>query len=83
MTLAVVLVGAQIQTTRITAHVGDTVVLPSGAAQSETMRSIEWTIFSNNTMIASYDSGDLNVKWFYQFIGRLRLNSSSGETTHS
>lgn len=83
MTLAVALAGAQSETTKITAYVGDPVVLPSGAAESETLQNIEWSIFLNNTMIATYSNNILNVEWFYRFESRLSLNSSSGNRTNS
>ncbi|XP_075884049.1 uncharacterized protein LOC142889289 [Nelusetta ayraudi] len=67
----------------ITGYVGDPVVLPSGAAQSETLTEIEWSILNNNTVIASYYGGKKKVEWFYQFTGRLSLNSSSGDLTIS
>lgn len=83
MTPAVALVGAQSENTKITAYVNDTVVLPSGAEESETLTNIEWSIFSNNTMIATYSNTRINVDWFYQFKGRLSLNSSSGKRFNS
>lgn len=79
MTLAAALVEAL---STITGYVGDPVVLPSGAAQSETLTEIEWSILNNNTVIASYYGGKKKVEWFYQFTGRLSLNSSSGEETN-
>lgn len=81
MIFAVALVGAQSEITKITAYVNDTVVLPSGAAEGETLKNIEWSIFLNNTYIATYGNKTPNVDWIYQFKGRLNLNSSSGKIT--
>lgn len=75
MTLAAALVQAL---SKITGYVGEAVVLPSGATQSETLREIEWSIFNNNTVIASYYGDKKKLEWFRQFTGRLSLNSSSG-----
>lgn len=68
---------------KITGYVGEAVVLPSGAAQSETLREIEWSVFNNNTVIASYYDGKKKLEWFRQFKGRLSLNSFSGDLTIS
>lgn len=76
------LVGVQSEITK-TAYVDDTVVLPSGATVTETLLNIEWSIFSNNTVIATYSNKRLNVEWFNQFKGRLSLDPSSGKIPNS
>lgn len=57
----------------------DTVVLPSGAAASEVLTGIEWSIFPNN-IIATYSEAGVYVEWRNEFKGRLSLDASSGET---
>lgn len=76
MTLAAALVEA---VSKITGYVGEEVVLRSGAAQSEVLHTIEWSILSNNTAIAIFSSDHKEVDLHHQFSGRLFLNVSSGK----
>lgn len=69
---------AAVSITTINKYVGDTVELPSGAKEQETLLRVDWSVFSNSTLIASYSDGVKIVEWFYQFKGRLSMNSSTG-----
>uniref|UniRef100_A0A674C693 Uncharacterized LOC115198461 n=1 Tax=Salmo trutta TaxID=8032 RepID=A0A674C693_SALTR len=62
-------------------YLGDSVTLSSGANLSWILSKIEWSIFSNNTWIATYRKEPYTLKTdrFWQFQGRLRLNISSGD----
>lgn len=64
-----------------TGYLGDSVTLSSGANSSWILSKIEWSIFSNNTWIATYrkETHILKTDRFWQFQGRLRLNISSGD----
>lgn len=69
-----------------TGYLGDSVTLSSGANLSWILSKIEWSIFSNNTWIATYrketytlETYTLKTDRFWQFQGRLRLNISSGD----
>ncbi|XP_055794167.1 uncharacterized protein si:cabz01074946.1 [Salvelinus fontinalis] len=64
-----------------TGYLGDSVTLSSGANSSWNLSKIEWSIFSNNTWIATYrkEPHTLKTDRFWQFQDRLRLNISSGD----
>ncbi|XP_033507795.1 CD48 antigen isoform X1 [Epinephelus lanceolatus] len=62
---------------------GDTVTLLSKADPSWSLSSIVWSIFSNNTWIATFHNGNENVKWVDRYKGRLSLKTSSGDLTIS
>lgn len=66
---------------QVSGYVGEMVKLPSGANLSWRLSKIEWSIFSNTTWIATYHKGTPNINWFYQFKGRLSLNTTSGKTS--
>ncbi|XP_034146566.1 uncharacterized protein LOC117593932 isoform X1 [Esox lucius] len=58
---------------------GKSVTLSSGAKPPGNISKIVWSIFINNTWIATYEDGELNTEWFWQFKGRLQLNNLSGD----
>ncbi|XP_034713110.1 uncharacterized protein si:cabz01074946.1 isoform X2 [Etheostoma cragini] len=63
----------------ISGYLGDTVTLSSGADPSWNLSSIDWSVFSNNTWIATYRNGKKNVNRVDRYKGRLRLNTASGD----
>lgn len=65
--------------TEVTGYDGDNVTLTSGADPSWSLAKVEWSILSNYTLIATYRKSTLNVEWFYQYKGRLSLNTSTGK----
>ncbi|KAM6894469.1 CD48 antigen isoform 2-T2 [Lycodopsis pacificus] len=65
--------------TEVSGYLGDNVTLLSGADPSWTLSSIEWSIFPNNTWIATYRSGRKNIDRFARYKGRLSLNISTGD----
>ncbi|XP_031706899.1 uncharacterized protein LOC116385515 [Anarrhichthys ocellatus] len=60
-------------------YLGDNVTLPSGADPSWKLSSMEWSIFPNNTWIATYRSEIKNIDRFAQYKGRLSLNITTGD----
>uniref|UniRef100_A0A8C7DDY5 Ig-like domain-containing protein n=1 Tax=Oncorhynchus kisutch TaxID=8019 RepID=A0A8C7DDY5_ONCKI len=62
-----------------TGYLGDSVTLSSGANSSWILSKIEWSIFSNNTWIATYrkETHILKTDRFWQFQGRLRPYSTN------
>lgn len=60
----------------VSGYVGDTVILSSGADPSWSLSKVEWSVFSNNTWIATYHKGKQSIEWFYQYKGRLSLSTS-------
>ncbi|KAK5858614.1 hypothetical protein PBY51_002741 [Eleginops maclovinus] len=60
-------------------YIGENVTLSSGANPKWTLSIIEWTIYTNNTWIATLNNGLLKVEWVDRYKGRLTLNSSSGD----
>lgn len=65
----------------VSGYRGDNVTLPSGADPSWTPSSIEWSIFPNNTYIATYRDGKKNVGRVERYRGRLSLDASTGDLT--
>lgn len=60
-------------------YLGDNVTLLSEADPTWILSTIEWSVFSNNTWIATYRNRKENVDRLDQYKGRLRLNTSSGK----
>ncbi|XP_071316128.1 CD48 antigen [Trachinotus anak] len=60
-------------------YLGASVTLRSGADPSWNLAKIEWSIFSNNTWIATYRRGKENIDRVSRYKGRLSLNISSGD----
>lgn len=63
----------------VSGYLGDNVTLPSGADASWTLFKIEWSIFPNNTWIATYRGGKESIERFYRYKGRLSLNTTTGK----
>lgn len=63
----------------VSGYLGDNVTLPSGADASWTLSKIEWSIFPNNTWIATYRDGKESIERFYRYKGRLSLNTTTGK----
>ncbi|XP_068163915.1 uncharacterized protein si:cabz01074946.1 isoform X4 [Antennarius striatus] len=61
----------------VSGYIGDNVSLPSGADPSWKLSKVEWSIFSNTTWIATFHRGKEITEHFYQYSGRLHLNSTS------
>ncbi|XP_068611963.1 SLAM family member 5 isoform X2 [Brachionichthys hirsutus] len=76
--LRVVPVGS---TGEVSAYVGDSVTLSSGADASWNLSRVDWSIFSNSTWIATLRKGKEITERFYLYRGRLRLNRTSGDLT--
>ncbi|XP_070710841.1 CD48 antigen [Pempheris klunzingeri] len=62
-------------------YLGDNVTLPSGADPSWNLTTIEWSIFSNDTWIATYRGEKLSVNRVSRYEGRLSLNIITGDLT--
>ncbi|KAL0970107.1 hypothetical protein UPYG_G00237220 [Umbra pygmaea] len=60
-------------------YVGESVTLTSRDKPSGNITQIEWFIFTNRTWIATYQEGEIDVEWFWQFKSRLHLNTLSGD----
>ncbi|XP_030287751.1 CD48 antigen isoform X3 [Sparus aurata] len=65
----------------VSGYLGDNVTLPSGADTSWNLSKIEWSIFPNNTWIATYRKGKESIERFYRYKGRLTLNTTTGDLT--
>nr|AIK29211.1 putative immunoglobulin superfamily protein [Oplegnathus fasciatus] len=65
--------------TEVSGYLGDNVTLLSGADPSWTLSTIEWSIFPNNTWIATYRNGKKNIDRIDRYKRRLSLNTSSGD----
>ncbi|XP_070786111.1 CD48 antigen [Enoplosus armatus] len=63
----------------VSGYLGSTVTLPSGADPSWDLSTIDWSIFSNDTLIATYRNGKENIERVDRYKGRLSLNISSGD----
>ncbi|XP_049587803.1 CD48 antigen isoform X1 [Syngnathus scovelli] len=63
------------------AYEGDTVTLSSSGNSTQALLSVTWSVFSNQTWIATFHSGKINTDRFFLFKGRLTLNASSGDLT--
>ncbi|XP_060922288.1 CD48 antigen [Limanda limanda] len=62
-------------------YLGETVTLPSGADPSRNLTTIEWSIFSNTTWIATRRGKVTKIERIPRFKGRLSLNITSGDLT--
>lgn len=60
-------------------YLGENITLNSGADPSSPFSKIEWSVFSNDTWIATYDNGIKIIEHFNQYKGRLSLNTLSGK----
>uniref|UniRef100_A0A667WYF1 Ig-like domain-containing protein n=1 Tax=Myripristis murdjan TaxID=586833 RepID=A0A667WYF1_9TELE len=60
---------------------GEAVTLDSGANPSWNISTIEWSILSNNTFIATYRSGQTSINRFWRYKDRLSLNTATGDLT--
>ncbi|XP_059211154.1 uncharacterized protein si:cabz01074946.1 isoform X2 [Centropristis striata] len=78
LVLQVALVGSL---TVSSGFLGDNITLASGAPPSWNLTSIEWSIFSNNTWIATYRGKRKNTERVDRYKGRLSLNIISGDLT--
>ncbi|XP_020778393.2 carcinoembryonic antigen-related cell adhesion molecule 1 isoform X2 [Boleophthalmus pectinirostris] len=65
--------------TPVSAYVGENVTLRSGADPKWELTDITWSIWPNTTWIATYSNDGLNQNQFYKYIGRLHLNTSTGD----
>ncbi|XP_074478866.1 uncharacterized protein LOC141760184 [Sebastes fasciatus] len=82
MLLILILQVALVESRReVSGYPGDIVILRSGADPSWKLSSIEWSIFSNNTWIATHRNNKTNIKRVDRYKGRLKLNISSGDLT--
>lgn len=60
-------------------YVGESITLPSGVNSSWDVARVEWSVFTNSTFIATYRNGHEKTQRFHQFLGRLRLDTSTGD----
>ncbi|XP_038831754.1 uncharacterized protein LOC120030426 isoform X2 [Salvelinus namaycush] len=60
-------------------YLGESVTLSSGANPSWHITKITWSIYNNDTWIATFKGKNSNTEWFRQFKSRLSLNTSSGD----
>ncbi|XP_010793199.1 uncharacterized protein [Notothenia coriiceps] len=65
----------------VTGYIGESATLLSGADPNRTLSTINWSIYTNNTYIATLSKGTIQLEWFGRYIGRLSLNNSSGDLT--
>ncbi|KAM9718218.1 CD48 antigen [Menidia menidia] len=65
----------------VSAYVGDTVTLRSGADSTWNVSRIEWFIFRNNTWIATFQNGRKNTRRLARYGGRLELDVVTGDLT--
>ncbi|XP_062300585.1 CD48 antigen [Scomber scombrus] len=65
----------------VNGYLGDSVTLPSGGNPSWKLSKIKWSIFPNNTFIATYRNYTKNTDRLSRYKGRLDLNTSSGDLT--
>ncbi|XP_051776046.1 natural killer cell receptor 2B4-like isoform X1 [Erpetoichthys calabaricus] len=61
----------------ITAIVNESVVLPSGVPSDFHPTDIQWSLFSNVTLIATLISGKIRDDWYEQFKNRLKLHTNN------
>uniref|UniRef100_A0AAQ6ISC8 Ig-like domain-containing protein n=1 Tax=Anabas testudineus TaxID=64144 RepID=A0AAQ6ISC8_ANATE len=64
---------------KVFGYLGENITLPSGADPSWNLSKVQWSIFSNNTLIATYHNEKANIDRIDQYQGRLSLNTSSGD----
>uniref|UniRef100_A0A673ZP48 Si:cabz01074946.1 n=1 Tax=Salmo trutta TaxID=8032 RepID=A0A673ZP48_SALTR len=60
-------------------YLGESVTLSSGANPSWHITKITWSIYNNDTWIATFKGKNSHTEWFGQFKSRLSLNTSSGD----
>ncbi|KAK6291919.1 hypothetical protein J4Q44_G00377040 [Coregonus suidteri] len=60
-------------------YLGESVTLSSGANPSWHITKITWSIYNNDTWIATFKGKNRNTEWFGPFKGRLSINTSSGD----
>ncbi|XP_060766737.1 uncharacterized protein si:cabz01074946.1 isoform X3 [Neoarius graeffei] len=65
----------------VTGYTKESVVLPSGADSSWTLKRIRWSIYENVTYIAVFQNGKESVDRSPLFTKRLELNKTSGDLT--
>ncbi|XP_061768980.1 uncharacterized protein si:cabz01074946.1 isoform X2 [Nerophis ophidion] len=63
------------------AYQGQAVTLSSSGDPLWKPVSIKWSVYFNETWIATFHGGKTNTERFYQFRGRLSLNTTSGDLT--
>ncbi|XP_042071702.1 uncharacterized protein si:cabz01074946.1 isoform X2 [Haplochromis burtoni] len=66
---------------KVSGYLGENITLPSGVDPSWSLIKIEWSIFTNITLIATYRNGKINTDRVPQYTGRLTLNTTSGDLT--
>uniref|UniRef100_A0A3B4G6F8 Uncharacterized LOC102195961 n=1 Tax=Pundamilia nyererei TaxID=303518 RepID=A0A3B4G6F8_9CICH len=66
---------------KVSGYLGESITLPSAVDSSWSLIRIEWSIFTNNTLIATYRNGKINTERVPQYTGRLTLNTISGDLT--
>lgn len=62
----------------VSGYLGENITLHSGVDPSWSLTKIEWSIFTNNTWIATYHSGKTMTDLVHQYKGRLTLNTMTG-----
>ncbi|XP_028262895.1 uncharacterized protein LOC114436669 [Parambassis ranga] len=65
----------------VSANLGGKITLHSGANVSWKLTTIEWSIYTNNTWIATYQNENVNVERVSRYKGRLHLNTTTGDLT--
>ncbi|XP_067117797.1 T-lymphocyte surface antigen Ly-9 isoform X2 [Osmerus mordax] len=68
-----------VDTRQVSGFVGQPITLKPGYANTSTISTIEWSIFTNNTFIATFRGGKVRVDRIAQFQGRLKLNKDNGD----
>nr|XP_057925330.1 uncharacterized protein si:cabz01074946.1 [Doryrhamphus excisus] len=63
------------------AYRGEAVTLSSASDPSWKPVSIKWSVYFNETWIATFHGGKTNTEWFFLFRGRLSLNTTTGDLT--
>lgn len=63
---------------QIIAYEGETAILPPRESKIWKLRKIRWTILPNKTLIATYQTEELNTDHFWSYKGRLSLNTFTG-----
>ncbi|XP_046907638.1 SLAM family member 9 [Hypomesus transpacificus] len=66
-------------TKQVSGFVGQPITLKPGYADSSGISTIEWSIFTNNTFIATFRNGNVRDNRIPQFKGRLKLNKDNGD----
>ncbi|XP_015255310.1 PREDICTED: CD48 antigen-like [Cyprinodon variegatus] len=75
--------GVKVEEIQISGYIGDSVTLPSKADPSWVLSKVDWSIFTNNTWIATFDNGKINTDRRTEYKGRLTLDGTSGDLTIS